>query len=98
MMTRREVLLAGGACVAAGVLAQGQEKVAVGRVAKALVFEIEDKWTGAVGAAELLKAAGFTVEKLPLKQSPYRLEADLILLGSFVSESEEYKAYMAEYA
>lgn len=65
---------------------------------KALVWEIDDPWTKAHGATELLQAAGFEVAPLPLDQSPWLLDADLIFLGSFVSEAPEYADYMKEYA
>ncbi len=64
---------------------------------KALVYEIVDPWSKADGAAELLKAAGFEVEPLPLDESPWLLDADVIFLGSFVSEDPAYAAYMKKY-
>lgn len=64
---------------------------------KALVWEIADTWTHAQGATELLEAAGFEVAPLPLDQSPWLLDADLIFLGSFVSEDPAYADYMKKY-
>lgn len=96
-MTRRKLLGASAAAVAASVLpATGQEQPR--RKLKALVYDIPDKWTGATGAAEQLAKAGFEVEKLPLDKDPYKLVADLIFLASFCSESPEYAAYMKEHA
>src|SRR5688500_17683952 len=99
-VSRRRVLAFSAASAAAlAFSARGQEKSGEGaKPAKALVFEIADKWTGgAIGAEEQLRAAGFVVETLPLDRSPYMLDADLIFLGSFVSESPEYKKYVGEY-
>ena len=94
---RRLLAFSAGSVAALALSARGQEKAAAAPP-KALVLEHADKWTGgAVGAEELLKAAGFVVEKLPLDRSPYMLEADLIFLGSFVSESPEYRKYVGEF-
>ena len=65
---------------------------------KALVFEFADPWTKRIGAARVLAAAGFDVAPLPLDRSPADLTADVIVLGSFVSESPEYRAYAKRYA
>ena len=65
---------------------------------RALVFEFEDQWTHSAQAADLLAEAGFSVEPLPLDESPFNLDADVIVLGSFVSEHPAYADYMANYA
>jgi len=64
----------------------------------AYVFEYEDQWTHCLGAAENLRQAGFDVAALPLDRSPRDANVDLIFLGSFVSDSEAYQAYMKKYA
>jgi hypothetical protein len=65
---------------------------------RALVLEHEDQWTHSARAAELLAAAGFETAPLPLDRSPWLLDADLILIGSFASEHPGYAAYMQAYA
>ncbi len=64
----------------------------------AYVFDHEDKWTHSAHAADLLRAAGFRVEPLPLDRPPAELEAGVIVLGSFVSEDPRYATYMARHA
>lgn len=64
---------------------------------RALVFEHEDRWTRSARCAERLAAAGFEVAPLPLDRSPYGLEVEVIVLGSFVSEHPGYADYMARY-
>ncbi|WPJ97917.1 LamG-like jellyroll fold domain-containing protein [Coraliomargarita algicola] len=70
----------------------------------AYVWETADPYSGRTGAAELLRRAGFHVETLALDQSPYdntqnpSEDVDLIFIGSFVSESEAYATYMAQYS
>ncbi len=106
-MNRRHFLTTAGAarncslhsrCRRAGRSAGTRPGRVADRRRRRLVFEHADKWTKAVGAAEQLRAAGFEVGDLPLDRSPYRLDADLIFLGSFASESPAYKAYMREHA
>lgn len=103
MLSRREVLSCTGASLAAGLLVGPQvlsAQAAAGgpRAPKALVYEVADRWSSAAGADEMLRAAGFEVEKLPLDRDPATLEADLIFLGSFSSESPELRAYCADRA
>jgi len=63
----------------------------------ALVFEHVDRWTHARGARHLLEAAGFSVHPLPAG-APERLTAvDLVLFGSFSSESRDYKAWITRH-
>ncbi|MDP0500627.1 MAG: metallophosphoesterase [Verrucomicrobiota bacterium JB022] len=68
---------------------------------RAYVWESVDSYTSRVGLGELLRRAGFHVEPLPLDAPPFdgerETDVDLIALGSFVSESPAYAAYMAEY-
>lgn len=64
----------------------------------AYVFEYEDQWTQSLGAAECLQKAGFDVLPLPLDTSPSGAEVDVILFGSFASESPAYQEYMTRYA
>src|SRR5687767_4240574 len=97
-LTRREILVLSTAAVAACALAAGAQDGKNDGPPKALVFDHADKWTNATGAEDQLRAAGFVVEKLPLDRSPYSLEADLIFLASFASESPDYKKYMTAYA
>lgn len=105
-MNRRRFLAGAGTALAAPFLprpAAAADPPAPGEPARgappmALVFEHADKWTKATGAAEQLRQAGFEVGDLPLDRSPYRLDADLIFLGSFASESPAYKGYMREHA
>jgi hypothetical protein len=64
----------------------------------AYVFERVDPYTNALGdASQLLAAAGFDVKPLPLDRDPRELRG-LIFLGSFVSETAEYKDYVARNA
>jgi hypothetical protein len=95
--SRRELLLvsAGAAAVLAGVAGAQEKPAAV--PPKALVFDHADKWTRATGLADQLGAAGFVVEALPLDRSPFTLDADVIALGSFASESPDYKAYVGRF-
>jgi len=66
-------------------------------VPTAYVFERSDPYTTVVGdATQLLTAAGFTVQPLPLDRDPRELRG-LIFLGSFVSETAEYKDWVARY-
>lgn len=66
-------------------------------VPTAYVFERMDPHTGVLGeASALLAAAGFDVQPLPLDRDPRELHG-LILLGSFVSESQEYKDWVRRY-
>src|SRR5262249_39378765 len=61
------------------------------------VFERTDPYTNAVGdATALLTAAGFKVEPLPLDRDPRQLRG-LIFIGSFVSETQEYKDWVARF-
>lgn len=64
----------------------------------AYVLEHEDRWTTSSQTTELLEAAGFTVAPLPLDESPFLFEVDLIVFGSFASEHPRYSQYMANYA
>lgn len=63
----------------------------------ALILEHEDQWTKSAEGTRLLERAGFDVGPLPLDQSPFLFEADLIVIGSFASEHPGYAAYMARY-
>jgi len=66
-------------------------------VPTAYVFERSDPYTTVVGdATPLLTAAGFIVQPLPLDRDPSELRG-LIFLGSFVSETAEYKDWVARY-
>jgi hypothetical protein len=47
-------------------------------------------------ATQLLTAAGFTVEPLPLDKDPRTLRG-LIFLGSFISETQEYRDWVARW-
>lgn len=68
------------------------------------VWEDADSFSHRTGAAELLRHAGFHVEPLALDQAPYdnskdpSEDVDMIFIGSFISESEDYATYMAEYS
>ncbi|MCB1185649.1 metallophosphoesterase [bacterium] len=64
----------------------------------ALVYEFEDQWTGSAEASQLLEEAGFEVASLPLDQSPFSFDADLIVIGSFACEHPGYADYMQAYA
>ncbi len=81
-----------------GLPVAAQDPAPAPRPVRALVFEHEDQWTKSARAAELLRAAGAEVAPLPLDRSPWLLDVDLIVLGSFVSEHPGYAAYMKEYA
>lgn len=63
----------------------------------ALIWEHADQWTKTAHLRARLEASGFIVNDLPLDESPWLLEADLIALGSFICEHPEYKRYMSEY-
>jgi hypothetical protein len=67
---------------------------------RAYVWEYADPWTKLEGAAgDALREAGFDVRPLPLDKDPRELlDAQLIFLGSFVSEHPGYAAYMKRYA
>lgn len=71
---------------------------------RAYVFETADSYSGRVGLGELLRRAGFHVMPLPLDRPPYMKgsepegDVDLIALGSFASQTKDYKDYMAAYA
>jgi hypothetical protein len=71
---------------------------------RAYVFEHADTFSGRVGLGELLRRAGFHVMPLPLDRPPYvhgsdpDTDVDLIAFGSFASQSQAYKDYMAAYA
>jgi len=54
----------------------------------ALVFEFADEWTNARGAADALETAGFRVRSLE-PDSSFE-PADLVVFGSFASESPRY--------
>ncbi|HET6150347.1 MAG TPA: metallophosphoesterase, partial [Polyangia bacterium] len=63
-------------------------------VPTAYVMEYADPYTGVVGdARQLLAAAGFDVQTLPLDRDPRQLRG-LIYFGSFVSESPDYRDYL----
>lgn len=70
----------------------------------AYVWEISDGFSRHVGLGESLRRAGFNVQPLPLDRPPFDFaddpedDVDLIVFGSFVSESPEYSAYMDAYA
>lgn len=83
---------------ALAVALPAQQDAAAQRRPKALVYEHEDQWTRSAQAAERLRAAGFEVAPLPLDRSPWLLDADVIVLGSFVSEAPGYAGYMQRFA
>jgi hypothetical protein len=68
------------------------------------VWEDADTFSHRTGAAELLRRAGFHVEPLALDQAPYdesqdpSEDVDMIFIGSFISESDDYATYMAQYS
>lgn len=64
----------------------------------AYVLEHVDQWTNSAEASRLLTAAGFDVKPLPLDESPFEFDVDLILIGSFACEHPAYTAYMRRYA
>lgn len=64
---------------------------------RALVLEIADPWTKQVGAARLLAEAGFEVAPLPLDRSPRFADAEVLWIGSFASESAEYREYVQKF-
>lgn len=67
-------------------------------VPTAYVLEHADPYTMVVGeATQLLAAAGFDVQPLPLDRDPRELQG-LIFLGSFASESPAYADYLARNA
>ncbi|MCG8511979.1 MAG: hypothetical protein MI741_22405, partial [Rhodospirillales bacterium] len=61
---------------------------------RAYYLEMSDKWTSQVGLERLLTAAGFDAKALPRDVAPDKLDADLIALGSFISEHPEYNTYV----
>ncbi len=64
-------------------------------VPTAYVMEYADPYTGVIGdARQQLAAAGFDVQTLPLDRDPRQLRG-LIYFGSFVSESQDYRDYLA---
>jgi 3',5'-cyclic AMP phosphodiesterase CpdA len=66
-------------------------------VPTAYVFEFLDPHTGSPGeGAQLLAQAGFNVQPLPLDRDPTELQG-LMFLGSFASESPDYRAYVARW-
>lgn len=65
---------------------------------RALVLEHIDQWTGSSHLTALLEAAGFEVAPLPLDESPFAFDEELIVFGSFASEHPGYAAYMGAYA
>jgi len=64
----------------------------------AFILEHVDGWTNSARASDLLREAGFDVKPLPLDESPFELDVDLIFLGSFSSEHPGYRAYMEQFA
>ena len=84
--------------VPAGLLAIALQLAPAAAQPLAYLFDHEDKWTHSAHAADLLRAAGFRVEPLPLDRPPIELDSEVILLGSFVSEDPRYAAYMARHA
>jgi hypothetical protein len=64
----------------------------------AFVLEHVDQWTKSAMTASLLEEAGFDVRPLPLDESPFLFDVDLIVIGSFASEHPGYAQYMREYA
>jgi len=65
---------------------------------RAAVWEIVDPFTGAAGAVELLTDAGFDVAALTPGAFDAAYAADLIVLGSFVSEDPAYPRVMRRHA
>jgi hypothetical protein len=65
---------------------------------RALVLEHTDQWTNSSQLTELLESAGFEVAPLPLDESPFAFDEELIVFGSFASEHPGYAAYMSAYA
>lgn len=63
----------------------------------ALIWEHADQWTKSAHLRERLEAAGFVVNDLPLDESPWLMDADLIALGSFICEHPRYAEYMKQY-
>jgi hypothetical protein len=72
--------------------------IQAGEQPRALVLEHIDQWTNSARATELLEQAGFEVRPLPLDESPFAFDAELIMIGSFASEHPQYAAYMQQYA
>ncbi len=86
-----------GSLVVAAALAIGapSSAPAAEKPLQALVWEFLDPHGRGVGAAEALTAAGFNVRELSHQTSASSARADLIVLGSFVSEHPDYDKYMA---
>ncbi len=64
-------------------------------VPTAWVFDFLDPHTGELGnASELLVQAGFEVKPLPLDRDPRELQG-LLFFGTFASESQAYRDYVA---
>lgn len=85
------VALIAGHAVAADEATHGDEP-------RALVFEHADRYTKARGAAALLRRAGFVVRNGDLGADYASFDADLVMLGGFVSESPDYARFMKTHA
>lgn len=70
---------------------------------RAYVWENVDATTNRAGAGELLRRAGFHVIPMPLNEPPWapgslpETDVDLIFIGSYVSDSPAYAAYMNQH-
>ncbi len=62
----------------------------------AYVWDYRDQWTKKNGAAAMLSEAGFDVKPLSMDSSPWGLSG-LVFIGSFASDSPEYKAYIKKF-
>lgn len=65
---------------------------------RALVFETADRYTKRIGATRLLRDAGFEVASGDLTATYATIDADVVMLGSFVSEHAGYGAFMKTHA
>ena len=97
-LTQTAIIASGGA---AGVLSVCPVGAAQSRPARlrAAAFERPNRSTkGAQGAERLLSEAGFEVRPFDPSTAPSPDAIDVLVLGSFVSESEAYKRFMAAHA
>ncbi len=69
-----------------------------GEAPRALVLEHEDPHVRAVGAAALLREAGFDVAGLDPAAWPKAIAADIVMLGTFCTERAEARAAVREHA
>lgn len=103
----RRTLLAGAAAAAAAVGATTATArsahaatAAPGAGLTAAVLELRDQWTGATGAAELLRRTGMTVVDLDTSRAADAQPSpvDLIVFGAFVNNAATYRDYVAAHA